>query len=132
MERVSKMITLLVVLPGCATLSHGTTQQISIATDPPGASCTLTRQGLGVATVDPTPGIALVERGESDLLATCSKPGYKPAHQSLQSDVSVMTFGNALFGGVIGSFIDRSNGARYVYPDAVSLVLMPNPASAPP
>ena len=119
-------------MPGCATLSHGTTQQISIATDPPGASCTLTRQGLGIATVDPTLGIALVERGESDLLATCSKPGYETGHQSLQSDVSVMTFGNALFGGVIGSFIDRSNGARYVYPDAVSLVLMPNPASAPP
>ena len=132
MGRAWTVIPFLVALPGCATLSHGTTQQISIATDPPGASCTLTRQGLGIATVDPTPGIALVERGKSDLLATCSKPGYETGHQSLQSDVSVMTFGNALFGGVIGSFIDRSNGARYVYPDAVSLVLMPNPASAPP
>ena len=132
MGRLWMIAHVLVVLSSCATLSHGTTQQISIATEPPGASCTLTRQGLGIATVDPTPGIALVERGESDLLATCSKPGYKPAHQSLQSDVSVMTFGNALFGGVIGSFIDRSNGARYVYPDAVSLVLMPNPAGAPP
>jgi len=108
------------------------TQQITIATDPPGVSCTLTRQGLSLAKVDPTPGIALVERGESDLLASCSKPGYETGHRSLPSDVSVMTFGNALFGGVIGSFIDRSNGARYVYPDAVSLVLTPNPASAPP
>jgi hypothetical protein len=43
-----------------------------------------------------------------------------------------MTFGNALFGGVIGSFIDRANGARYVYPDTVSLVLTPIPASLPP
>jgi hypothetical protein len=126
------IIPFLVVLSGCATLSHGTTQQISIATEPPGASCTLTRQGLSIARVDPTPGIALVERGESDLLATCSKPGYDTGHRSLPSDVSVMTFGNALFGGVIGSFNDRTNGARYVYPDAVSLVLTPNPASAPP
>ena len=132
MGRIWTIIPFLVVLPGCATLSHGTTQQISIATDPPGASCTLTRRGLSIARVDPTPGIALVERGESDLLATCSKPGYETGRRSLPSDVSVMTFGNALFGGVIGSFIDRSNGARYVYPDAVSLVLMPNPAGAPP
>ena len=132
MGQVRTVIPFLVALSGCATLSHGTTQQITIATDPPGVSCTLTRQGLSLAKVDPTPGIALVERGESDLLATCSKPGYETGHQSLQSDVSVMTFGNALFGGVIGSFIDRSNGARYVYPDAVSLVLMPNPAGAPP
>ena len=132
MGRLWMIAHVLVVLSGCATLSHGTTQQISIATEPPGASCTLTRQGLSVARIDPTPGIALVERGESDLLATCSKPGYETGHHSLPSDVSVMTLGNALFGGVIGSFIDRSNGARYVYPDAVSLVLTPNPASAPP
>src|SRR5215472_16796567 len=96
MERVSKLITFLVVLPGCATLSHGTTQQISIATDPPGASCTLTRRGLSIARVAPTPGIALVERGESDLLATCSKLGYETGRRSLPSDLSVMTFGNAL------------------------------------
>ena len=132
MGRVWAIIPFLVVLPGCATLSHGTTQQISIATEPPGASCTLTRRGLSIATIDPTPGIALVARGETDLLATCSKPGYETGHRSLPSDVSVMTFGNALFGGVIGSFIDRANGARYVYPDAVSLVLTPNPARAPP
>jgi hypothetical protein len=132
MGRIWTVIPVLVVLHGCATLSHGTTQQISIATEPPGAICTLTRRGLSIATIDPTPGIALVERSESDLLATCSKPGYETGHRSLPSDVSVMTFGNALFGGVIGSFIDRTNGARYVYPDAVSLVLTPNPASAPP
>lgn len=132
MGRVWTAIPFLVALSGCATLSHGTTQQISIATDPPGANCTLTRRGLSVARVDPTPGIALVERGESDLLASCSKPGYETGHRSLPSDVSVMTFGNALFGGVIGSFIDRTNGARYVYPGAVSLVLTPIPASLPP
>ena len=132
MGQVRTVIPFLVALSGCATLSHGTTQQITIATDPPGASCTLTRQGLSLAKVDPTPGIALVERGESDLLATCSKPGYETGRRSLPSDVSVMTFGNALFGGVIGSFIDRSNGARYVYPDAVALVLTPNPPSAAP
>jgi len=132
MGRASRLITFLVVLPGCATLNHGTTQQISIATEPPGACCSLTRQGLLVARVDPTPGIALVQRDQHDLLAVCSRPGYEPAHRSLQSDLSVMTFGNVLFGGVIGSFIDRSNGARYTYPDAVSLALTPIPASAPP
>jgi hypothetical protein len=125
-------MTVLVVLSGCATLSHGTTEEISIATEPPGASCTLTLQGVFVAKVDPTPGIALVHRDKHDLLATCTKPGYEPGQLFLNSEISDMTFGNRLFGGAIGSFIDRSNGARYTYPDAVSLVLTPIPASAPP
>ena len=97
MGRVARWMTFLVVLSGCATLSHGTTEEISIATEPPGASCTLTLQGVFVAKVDPTPGIALVHRDKHDLLATCTKPGYEPAQQFLNSEISDMTFGNRPF-----------------------------------
>jgi hypothetical protein len=128
MGRLPSMIILLVVLPGCASLSHGTTQQITVATEPPGASCTLSREGQSIARIDATPGAALVERDKHDILAVCSKPGYATASAPLHSGVAGSSFGNILAGGLIGVAIDSANGADNEYPSAVSIVLAPSPA----
>jgi hypothetical protein len=124
MERL--WIAILLLLAACASLSHGTTQQIALTTEPPGATCTLSRQGLSIATVAPTPGLALVQRDKRDILATCSKAGYQTATRSLHPGVADSSFGNILVGGLIGVAIDSANGADNEYPASVSIPLTAN------
>jgi hypothetical protein len=121
------LVSVLLILAGCASISHGTTEQVTITTAPPGASCTLTRQGLSIATVAETPGVALVQRDKRDILATCSKPGYQTAIRTLHSGVAGSSFGNILLGGLIGVAIDSANGADNEYPASVSIPLIPDP-----
>jgi hypothetical protein len=117
---------LIILLAGCASISHGTTQQIAVTTEPPGATCTLSRQGLSIATIAETPGVALVQRDKRDILATCSKPGYQIATRTLHSGVADSSFGNILAGGLIGVAIDSANGADNEYPASVSIPLTPD------
>ena len=121
---------MLPMLAGCASISHGTTQQIALTTEPPGATCTLSRQGLSIATVAETPAVALVQRDKRDILATCSKPGYQTAIRTLHSGVADSSFGNILVGGLIGVAIDSANGADNEYPGSVSIPLTPDPSDA--
>lgn len=37
-----------------------------------------------------------------------------------------MTFGNILFGGIIGVAVDASSGAMHEYPAAISIAMAPN------
>ncbi len=65
-------------LAGCYA-PHWQDTEIMVATMPPGAVCTLTRQGEKLATIDPTPGIALVSRSSDDVAITCRRNGYSEA-----------------------------------------------------
>ena len=123
---------LLPMLAGCASISHGTTEQVALTTEPPGAACTLSRQSLSIATVAQTPGVALVQRDKRDILATCSKPGYQTAIRTLHSGVADSSFGNILVGGLIGVAIDSANGADNEYPASVSIPLTPNQGGTAP
>src|SRR5690349_8208882 len=53
------------VLSGCSSSPDKT--EILVGTTPPGASCLLTRLGQPIATVAPTPAIALVEPNPSEI-----------------------------------------------------------------
>ena len=66
-----------VLVSGCGS-SPGN-PGILVGTTPPGASCTLTRLGQPIATVAPTPGIALVEPGAGDITILCSRQGFADA-----------------------------------------------------
>jgi hypothetical protein len=128
---MKRLLTLVLpMLAGCASISHGTTQQIAVTTEPPGATCTLSRQGLSIATVAQTPGIALIQRDKRDILASCSKPGYQTAIRTLHSGVADSSFGNILVGGLIGVAIDSANGADNEYPASVVIPLTPDPSAA--
>lgn len=61
---------------GCATAIRGTTQIVSIASDPPGAQCTLSRDRMEVAAVAATPDRVTIARGASDLVVHCRREGY--------------------------------------------------------
>jgi hypothetical protein len=63
------------LLAGCA--GGDDRAEIMVQTDPPGAACTLVREGKPIGAVDPTPGMALVARSEADIAVTCTRNGFE-------------------------------------------------------
>lgn len=55
----------------------------------------------------------------------CEKEGHLDGASALSSDFQGMTFGNIIFGGVIGVGIDAASGAMHEYPPSVTVVLPP-------
>lgn len=115
----------LAAVSGCATLVKGTTQQVSVTTDPAGAMCRFDRKGSMVGIVNPTPGTVSVSKGWGDLDVACSKDGYEEATALMTASFQAMTLGNVLLGGIIGIVIDASSGAMVEYPTSIEFVLFP-------
>lgn len=126
----------LIALGGCATVIKGTTQDIAVETNPPGASCTVSRNGAQIAILSATPGKVQVSRDKSPLMVSCTKApeAATPVNQTVESKFNGATFGNILAGGVIGVVVDASTGANYTYPEQVmvSLATEPAPVAAAP
>ena len=57
--------------------------EILVNTAPPGASCLLTGQGRTLATMAPTPAIALVDPAAGGLAVSCRRPGFADANVPL-------------------------------------------------
>ena len=71
-------LPLLLFLPACAAFITGTTQTITVFTDPPDADCVLVRKEGELGHINPTPGSIEIDRTKNDLTITCTKPGYQP------------------------------------------------------
>ena len=123
------VLVLLVVgtspLTGCATLVKGSSQSVMVNTDPPGALCTLTRKGKEIAVVNPTPGTVTVDKSKDAVAVSCTRTGYLESAGTITSQFQPMTFGNILFGGLVGVAIDAGSGAMSEYEPSVTLTLMP-------
>ena len=119
------MAIALAAVSGCATIVKGTTQQVSVTTDPAGAMCRFDRKGSMVGVVNPTPGTVSVSKGWGDLDVTCSKDGHEDATALMTASFQAMTLGNVLLGGIIGIIIDASSGAMVEYPTSIDFVLFP-------
>lgn len=120
-------IAVLVALTsGCSTLTKGTSQTVTVNTDPPGAVCALTRDGKSLAVVNPTPGSVSISKSSAAISVDCKKDKYVDAAGTMASEFQAMTFGNVLFGGLIGVAIDAASGATHEYPPIVTITLTPN------
>jgi len=113
-----------VTMTGCAAISTGTSQVISVQTKTAdasvvGAACEL-KNDKGDYFVT-TPGFVTVHRAYGDMRIKCTKPGEPDALATVKSSTKAMALGNVLFGGVIGAGIDAGTGAAYDYPALVTL-----------
>lgn len=115
---------------GCATIVRGSLQSVIVNTSPPGAACNFNRDGRIIATADPTPKTVDIEKGRKDIVVTCSRRGYKEASAPLLSTFEGWTFGNILFGGLIGVAVDAGSGAMHDYPQSVRITLIPEEFSS--
>lgn len=112
-------------ISGCATITQGSTDTVTVDTRPPGATCELKQAGATIGFVNPTPGSVQVGKSKNDINVQCGKDGYQPAVGTLSSELEGMTFGNILFGGLIGVVVDASSGALNKYPALVQIVMVP-------
>ena len=103
---------------GCATIVSGTTQKISVTTQPSGA----------VAKVDNnqssnTPAVFTLER-KNDHTIEVMKEGYKTTRVIIQRTFNGAAAGNLLIGGIVGGAIDMASGSsNKLIPERVDLVL---------
>ena len=112
-------------LPACSTIVEGDDQSITVTTNPSGAYCLFERDGHTVGVVNPTPGSTEVEKSKHDIAVRCSKEKHEDTIGVLSSSFENMTFGNIIFGGLIGVVVDASSGALHEYPPSISLDLPP-------
>ena len=119
-------ITALVALTsGCATITKGSSQTVTVNTDPSGAVCTMTRDAKHLATVNPTPGSISISKSSGLVSVNCKKDNYLDAAGTMASEFQAMTFGNILFGGLIGVAVDAASGASHEYPPLITITLIP-------
>ena len=109
----------------CSSITEGTSQVISVSTNPAGADCALVRQGIVIGRVNPTPGQVKIDKTKHDINVECTKEGFAKASYFNKSDVAGMTAGNLILGGAIGWAIDSATGADNKYDGSVHLEFKP-------
>lgn len=114
------------LLGGCATLTTSSSQTVTVTTDPAGAACTFKREGQVVGIVNPTPGSLMVNKSHTAIDVACVKEGYVDATGTVGSKFQAMTFGNILFGGIIGIVVDAASGATAEYEPQIAVVMTPS------
>lgn len=112
-------------LPGCATITKGTTQAVAIDTPgAAGATCTLASPGIGSKSVV-TPASLVLDKSQQNITVTCRKKCYQDAVGIIPSYTETMTAGNVLVGGVVGLGVDAATGAMNKYVDNNQFTMIP-------
>lgn len=122
---LASLLTASIGLSACSSIIEGTSQEIVINTTPSAANCSLMREGISIARVDPTPGAATIKKTKHDMTIVCNKSGYQEATFFNKSDVAGATIGNLLLGGGIGWAIDSASGADNKYTTPVNITMVP-------
>jgi PEGA domain-containing protein len=108
-----------VLISACATIMHGSSQEVGISSSPTGAKVTIDNMPLGV-----TPVVAHLRRKDNHTIKI-EMDGYQPFEMATTRKVSGWVWGNIVFGGLIGLAVDAITGGLYnVNPDQVSGTLV--------
>ena len=113
MIRSTRAVLLLAVLAmtigiaACASIIHGSSQKLDIASEPIGATVSVDNEVVGV-----TPVVAKLRRRDPHTIDV-KLDGYQPFHIKTERHTDAWVWGNIVFGGLLGLVIDLSNGAAY-------------------
>lgn len=119
------LLSLVLLLPACASITEGRSQQITINTNPPNATCKLLRKEEVIGSIEKTPGGVFIQKSKDDIRIVCNKRGYQEATYINHSGVEGATFGNIILGGGIGWAIDSASGSDNHYESPVNISLVP-------
>lgn len=110
MKKMSFLLLLgiIVLSSSCATIMQGTTQELSISSNP--SSALVTDNGLQLGK---TPLVADLKRKGNHSIKI-ELEGYQPYEVVLARKTSGWVFGNIIFGGIPGLIIDVLTGGLYV------------------
>lgn len=111
------LICALVALSGCATIIHGSTQEVSVLSDPLGATVIIEGQKYGN-----TPVTIDLQR-KHHYLVEIQQPGYSTDYLIIQRRVSGWSYLNV---GLVGFTVDAYTGGMYrLVPDTLRAFLWP-------
>jgi hypothetical protein len=96
-----------VLLWGCATIMHGSSQKIGISSSPAGAKVTVDTTAYGN-----TPLFAKLKRGD-DHIVTIELESFQKVQLTITKSASGWVWGNIIFGGLIGLAVDAATGGLY-------------------
>ncbi len=123
MRRVAVLLAL-VAVSACATIMHGTKQDVGISSTPTAAKVTVDNAPLGT-----TPIVANLKRGDNHVVRV-ELAGYQPFEATLTKKTSGWVWGNIVFGGLIGLAVDAITGGLYTLtPEQISAVMVRQNAS---
>jgi len=94
-------------LVACASIIHGSSQKLNIASEPIGATVSVDNEVVGV-----TPVVAKLRRKDPHTIVV-KLDGYQPFQIKTERHTDGWVWGNIVFGGLLGVVIDLSNGAAY-------------------
>lgn len=115
-SRTSLFITVTFLLGGivaaglfssCATIIHGTSQDVGVSSSPSGAVVKVDNEKRGE-----TPVVTELSRDENHTIKI-KMDGYQTYETTVTSGVSGWVVGNILFGGLIGLAVDAITGGMY-------------------
>jgi hypothetical protein len=95
------------LLANCGTIIHGTTQEVSISSNPTNARILVDGQPIGQ-----TPATLDLKRKDKHTVRL-ELGGYQPYEMAMSRSVSGWIAGNILFGGLIGLAVDAISGGMY-------------------
>jgi hypothetical protein len=102
-------------LSACATIIHGTRQEVGISSSPTGAEVWVDNIKMGE-----TPVVAKLRRKDTHTVKLIL-PGYQPYETTITRSVSGWVWGNIAVGGLIGLGVDAISGGMYkLSPEQVS------------
>jgi len=129
--RILPAVAIAALCAGCASVTRGTTENISISSTPAGATAEVA--GLDIPTACVTPCVVQAKRN-ADITVTVSKEGYEPQVIPLTKEIpgtgAAGFAGNVLLGGLVGMGVDAATGAALDHkPNPVIVTL--SPAASP-
>lgn len=101
------LISVFLFLTACASIMHGTTQDVGISSTPTAARVLVNGQDMGT-----TPVIADLKR-KNQHFVRIEMDGYQTYETTLTKKVSGWVWGNIVFGGLIGLAVDAITGGLY-------------------
>jgi uncharacterized protein YceK len=107
MRPVVLSIAAAALLTGCASIMHGTSQDIGISSTPTNALVSIDNMPAGN-----TPVVAKLSRKDNHIVHL-TVDGYAPADLTLTRSTSGWVWGNIVFGGLIGLAVDAITGGLY-------------------
>lgn len=107
--------------PGCATIVSDNKTFTQIETLPDGAQCTI--EGDNYNNKITTPANVQIPAKAAPVVITCEAEGYNKATERIDTKMDGWTFGNILFGGIVGAIIDAGTKSGFKYPEKVVLEL---------
>ena len=114
------VLALVLLCSGCGTLIHGTKQEVTIETEPTGASITIPGSHVRGLT---SPAVVRLARGRGHLVIV-RKLGYQTKGVYIYSEVEPLALVLDVFSGGVGILVDLWTGGMYeLRPDEVFVAL---------